>query len=58
MSERKITVRLTVDQWNALARVARGELESYTTWDEDTQDDDLAAAVRVLEDARKKAATR
>lgn len=59
MTERKITVRFTVAQWNALHSCATGELESLEKADvESGLFDALDSAVDAMEKARKTAAKR
>lgn len=55
MTERKLTVELTVSQWNALHACAVGELEAMTEFDR-PHGKDLRAAVRAMERDRRKEA--
>lgn len=57
MSKRKITVRLTVAEWNALRSCATGELEGMSEADlEADYARDLGRAIRAMVAARRKAA--
>ena len=55
MTPSKITVTLTVDEWNALSQTAQGELESHGELDENPA---LERALAALVAGRKRSARR